>query len=71
MKKAKKRVVRKKTSDADLLSVQKSIEEDIEEVEKEAVEVEKWIIARRKFFIKLGIVILFVILLILLTNYMP
>lgn len=38
------------------------------EIEKEAVEVEKWVLERRKFFIKLGGIILFVLVLILVLN---
>jgi len=42
--------------------IEKEIEDDVEEVEK-------WVIERRKFFIKLSIVIIFVILLILFSKY--
>jgi hypothetical protein len=38
------------------------------EVEKDAIEVEKWVIERRRFFIKLGAVALFIIILLLIAS---
>ena len=46
----------------------KEISEDIEEVGREVKELEKWMIERRKFFIKLGIVAGLIAILLILSN---
>lgn len=47
----------------------KQLDEDIKEIEREVKQFEKWMIARRKFLIKLGIVSAIVALLLIISHY--
>ena len=56
-----KRVVRKRETD--------EFQKIEREIEGEVKDVEKWVIERRKFFIKLGIIVIFLILIILYARF--
>jgi hypothetical protein len=47
--------------------IKREIDEDIEEVEKEINQAERWIIARRKFFIKLGWIVLMIVVVLIIN----
>ncbi len=64
-KKSIKKIV-SKSKPAKLIT--SDINEDIKEVKKEIKQAEKWMVERRKFFIKLGIVAGLIALLLILSN---
>jgi hypothetical protein len=60
-KRSKKITKANKSSNNEFLKLEKQIEKDV-------VQVEKWIQERKKFFIKLGIVIILIVLLLIISN---
>ena len=70
MKKSKKRVAKSINN----VSFEKEVGKDLnffeKEVNNEVNQVEKWVLARRKFFIKLIFVLLFITLLLLVANFL-
>ena len=67
-KKVEKRTIKRKSVDRPL----QDFNDEIKSIEREAIkdvqEVERWVIERRKFFIKLGITILIVLILLILSS---
>lgn len=68
MVKKRARKVRRSGFDKELRDIDKNINILDRDFNKQAKDVERWVIERRKFFIKLGFVLALIIILIIVSN---
>ncbi len=70
LSKSPKKNSRKKSQKITGTSIEKQIEEFGEDIAREADDVERWVVERKKFLIKLGWVIAFVTILLIIAYFL-